>query len=69
MIEKDDKNSSNILVWHKIISNIDYGLEYYREIRLDHKLFGIDHNMIIPNYQQNPSPFAIPQQLTTNDAE
>merc|ERR1712228_698622 len=51
-------------IWHKIKGNDNR--EYSREIRLDNKLFDVKSEMIVTNYQPNPSPFAIPNLLAVD---
>eukprot|EP01083_Nonionella_stella_P169527 575001_1 len=58
-----ERQKENILLWHKITKS---NKTYYRELRLDHKLLAIKPDMIIANYQPNPSPFAIPPQLAVD---
>merc|ERR1712130_303698 len=51
-------------IWHKIKGSDNR--EYSREIRLEYKLFDIKSDMIVTNYQPNPSPFAIPNLLAVD---
>eukprot|EP01084_Bolivina_argentea_P311446 539088_1 len=62
VIEKDEFDYGNILLWHKI-TNINNEMEYFREIRLHYKLLNVKQNMIVNEYEQYPSPFAIPPLL------
>ena len=68
VIEKGEaeNNPLGIKLWHRISPSAG-GLEYFREIRMEHKLFAVSPELIVPHYVPTPSPFSLIPQL--NDVE
>ena len=57
-----ERNPLGITMWHQI-SPSGGRTEYFREIRMEHKLFAVPPELKVAHYLQKPSPFSLPPQL------